>query len=220
MKLFGSIYIIRNTINSKVYIGQTREQVQTRWHKHIYAANHSGHYAIYKAMRKYGIDNFYIETLETCSLETLNEREIYWISYYKANKNSGGYNMTPGGSKQRDPYNKSTVTDAEILAAFSAGNTACKIAKKYHTEVSRVTHLLQQFNITYGNSLQKIPTDIQKQIPQLYSMGYGRTTIGKYLGIDKTTVSKYLKQQNIPRRTTKETRLLERNLPKLINTTN
>jgi hypothetical protein len=44
-------------------------------------------------MRKYGIEHFYIELIE----ETNNpeEREIYWIEYYKAYKN--GYNATRGG---------------------------------------------------------------------------------------------------------------------------
>ena len=56
----GYIYAIRNLVNSKVYIGQTREPIQTRYKKHIYSANKGCHYAIHKAMRKYGIINFYV----------------------------------------------------------------------------------------------------------------------------------------------------------------
>ena len=31
----GFIYIIRNTANSKVYIGQTRTSVEQRWKEHL-----------------------------------------------------------------------------------------------------------------------------------------------------------------------------------------
>ena len=50
-------------------------------------------------MRKYGIENFTFEIIEECSQEQLNEREIYWISYYDSFNKEKGYNMTPGGSE-------------------------------------------------------------------------------------------------------------------------
>lgn len=46
-------------------------------------------------MRKLGLENFYIEILEECPKEKMNEREKYWISYYNSYKN--GYNGTEGG---------------------------------------------------------------------------------------------------------------------------
>lgn len=107
----GYIYIIRNTVNHKVYIGQTKETVQSRFKRHVYAANGGCHYAIYKAMRKYGVLNFYVQEIEKCSNELLNERETYWIAYYKSNKSKYGYSMTEGGSRQGPPKNKSKVSD-------------------------------------------------------------------------------------------------------------
>lgn len=32
-------------------------------------------------MRKYGIDKFYVETLEICNLKIIDDREIYYIEY-------------------------------------------------------------------------------------------------------------------------------------------
>ena len=213
----GNIYIIKNKINSKVYIGQTRVPINIRFSQHLSAARKGGHYALYKAIRKYGESNFFIELLETCPIEDLNTREEYWISFYNANKNKGGYNMTPGGSKQGDPHNKSQVTDIIILTDFNNGLTACNIAKKYHTEVSRVTLLLKKHNIKYGIEKQRLTSNKVDKIIELYLMGYGRNKIAKYLQIDASTVSKYLKQYQIPIRTTKETKLLGRNLPKLVH---
>ena len=92
----GFIYIIKNKINDKVYIGQTTNTVQYRFNQHLMNANFeykTGH--LYNAMRKYGKENFYVETIEEISNELLDEREIYWIAYYDSFQN--GYNSTIGG---------------------------------------------------------------------------------------------------------------------------
>lgn len=42
--------------------------------------NHNSYnYAIHRAIRKYGIENFSFEIIEECSIEQLDEREKYWI---------------------------------------------------------------------------------------------------------------------------------------------
>lgn len=51
-------------------------------------------------MKKYRIDNFNIIELEECENGLLDEREIYWISYYNSYNN--GYNMTTGGDRGPD----------------------------------------------------------------------------------------------------------------------
>lgn len=38
----GFIYIIKNTINNKVYIGQTRTSVNQRWSEHLRHAKYAG----------------------------------------------------------------------------------------------------------------------------------------------------------------------------------
>ena len=90
------IYKITNLINNKVYIGQSVE-IERRWQKHKnYYKNKENHkYKIYRAMYKYGIENFSFEIIEICQPKQLNERQIYWISYYNSLQN--GYNMTSGG---------------------------------------------------------------------------------------------------------------------------
>lgn len=48
------------------------------------------------AYNKYGIDAFLFEIVELCPVDKLNEREIYWISYFDSYNN--GYNLTTGGA--------------------------------------------------------------------------------------------------------------------------
>lgn len=105
----GYIYKITNQINNKAYIGQTIETPQDRWKDHIYTAlsnkGEDNRYYFQKALRKYGIDNFTFEIIEQVDDSLLNEREIYWISYYHTYKyddnHIGGYNLTRGGMGNR-----------------------------------------------------------------------------------------------------------------------
>lgn len=92
------IYKITNNINGKVYIGQTSKSLHKRmsYHKRC-AFNYNLEYTLYKAFRKYGIDNFTWETLCECSdINEMNEKEIHFIEQYKS-FGQQGYNMTSGG---------------------------------------------------------------------------------------------------------------------------
>ena len=88
------IYKITNTINNKIYIGQTIKNIENRFKEHVYAAEHTRlNTKLANAIRKYGEENFKIEKIDTAtSKDELNAKEIFWIKKYKSTKN--GYNMT------------------------------------------------------------------------------------------------------------------------------
>lgn len=101
----GWIYKIVNNVNDKVYIGQTRLNLETRFKQHKkYSTKlddkHS--FQIHRAMHKYGLDNFKIIELDKVESDNkknlknvLDKKEIYYISLYDSYKN--GYNATLGG---------------------------------------------------------------------------------------------------------------------------
>lgn len=92
------IYKAINSINGKVYIGQTINTIKKRIKGHRNASKKSKSY-FHNAIKKYGLDNFTWEVLEQCdSLEMLNEREIFWIDFFKSNKI--GYNQNGGGNSK------------------------------------------------------------------------------------------------------------------------
>ena len=96
------IYKITNTINGRVYIGQAQD-IEFRWKRHERDSK-TENQVIYRAMRKYGIENFSFEVVEECSIEELDEKEIYYIEQYRSYvgwKDSNGYNMTLGGGGSR-----------------------------------------------------------------------------------------------------------------------
>ena len=79
------IYKITNTVNNKCYIGQSTNLIK-RIQKHIKTllkgTNRNEH--LQNAYNKYGTGNFTIEIIEECTVENLDEREIFWIDYYKS----------------------------------------------------------------------------------------------------------------------------------------
>lgn len=73
------IYKITNTVNNKIYIGQTyNKTIYDRFKRHLKEASETSVSLIGKAIYKYGKDKFVIERIdEATSLQELNEKEKY-----------------------------------------------------------------------------------------------------------------------------------------------
>lgn len=90
------IYKIVNKVNGKIYVGQTTETLKQRFSRHMGYQKDSSDTKFYRAVRKYGVNNFYIELLEEVQTqEDLNAREEYWIRLL--NTVEDGYNSYYGG---------------------------------------------------------------------------------------------------------------------------
>lgn len=91
------IYRITCLTNEKSYIGQS-VNIRDRWRQHIKTAlaHTSTLNKLYQEMKKQGIENFIFEIVEEVPRSQLNEREVYWINFYKSNLY--GLNSTVGGS--------------------------------------------------------------------------------------------------------------------------
>ena len=92
------IYKIEHIKSKKVYIGQSTN-VKNRLRDHIKSAvgiSTIANQAVHEAMAAEGIENFAFYLIDECGREKLNEREKYWIDFYKSNE--WGYNRTRGGS--------------------------------------------------------------------------------------------------------------------------
>ncbi len=107
------IYKITNTINQKVYIGQTKE-FKRRIQNHFKTAENGwvgAEKPLYKAIKKYGAENFTVDILCTVdSYEELNEKEIYFINLYNSTVDGNGYNLDHGGKNGK----KSEITKRKI----------------------------------------------------------------------------------------------------------
>ena len=90
------IYCLFNTINNKVYIGQSNK-IRYRINQHFKSIDDL---PIHRAIRKYGTISFKIFILEIFEEENrdqLNNSETYFINKFKSNTKELGYNLTDGG---------------------------------------------------------------------------------------------------------------------------
>ena len=119
----GIIYIHRNKINGKCYVGQTTVSPHTRWGENgcNYIRNYKDgkfiHPKFARAILKHGWDNFEHLILSDIytSIEELNAAEVATIAKYDSFND--GYNATLGGDNFGiEPWNKGKKTPEETLA--------------------------------------------------------------------------------------------------------
>lgn len=110
-KYEGYVYKITNKLNGHSYIGKTNRPVEERWYEHTKPSNinkKSKNTALCRAFKKYGVDNFDFEIIDTIYGDTeiqlednLKEKEIYYITLYNTHSKIG-YNCTDGGDNVTD----------------------------------------------------------------------------------------------------------------------
>lgn len=142
IKNIGYIYKITNLVNGKIYIGQTKQTLNERWREHKVHSK-TLNYSLYKVMRKYGIDNFKFEEIEKCEIEKLNEREIFWISFYDSFNKKKGYNLTRGGKGNK----LLNLDEDEIIKSYKEFGTLSKVANKFSCDRTSIQQVLKKHNI-------------------------------------------------------------------------
>ena len=92
------IYKLTNLTNQKTYVGQAVD-IGERFKQHTKCGLgiDTPNNMLYAAMIKDGVENFTFEVLEECGRGELNDREKYYINFYRAQEY--GYNMNKGGAR-------------------------------------------------------------------------------------------------------------------------
>lgn len=92
------IYLVRNLVNDKLYVGQTVREISMRWRHHMQDAKHGSRLALHRAIRKYGPEQFTVEQLSpACTEQEMNNLERIWIVILQSTTTERGYNLTYGG---------------------------------------------------------------------------------------------------------------------------
>jgi group I intron endonuclease len=133
------VYLIRNRINSKVYVGKTSQSLERRWQQHVWTARSKKifNWPLHNAIRKYGADAFAIEPIcEATTLTELNTLERFHIAQYCGTDPKIGYNRTTGGDGVAGIF-KFRLSKRELGAAIRLGLSVQDIADLEH--VSRIT---------------------------------------------------------------------------------
>lgn len=116
--MYGVIYLIRNLINGKCYIGKTIN-LKRRIYEHFMGYS-EGCKLLSRAFKKYGKENFSVEILhEGIIPELLDEFEIQAIREYNT-KAPHGYNLNEGGLGGINPSEETRQRMSEAAVAREA----------------------------------------------------------------------------------------------------
>lgn len=87
------IYMIKNLVNNKVYIGSTERSFLSRWKKHFRMLKRGYHYNnhLQLSWNKYSEDNFEFSIIEVTNIDILIKEKDY-IEKYKSSDKNQGYN--------------------------------------------------------------------------------------------------------------------------------
>ena len=96
------VYKITNTLNGKVYIGQTVDY-RKRKVGHFSYLRRNAHRNSYlqKSFNKYGESSFKMEIIKECAVDELDKLEIYYMRKYNSIDKTLGYNMVIGGNTNK-----------------------------------------------------------------------------------------------------------------------
>lgn len=193
MKLrFGIIYKITNLVNKKIYIGQTIHSLTHRFNQHN---NKAGCTKLHAALKKYGRENFIIEEIEKVPIDKLDEREIYWISFYKSTDRSIGYNILPGG--KLGPLGKRKLNDSEtkeLILLDSKGVSHTLIGQKFGIDRKTVTLILRREDAYQAKYLRMNErTDLEDLKNYLLNCNPTVTEVLHLYKISRSTLFKYTK---------------------------
>ena len=137
------IYKIENLVNGKIYIGQSTN-IKKRWATHRtrpFNPNSKQYDSLlYRAIRKYGLENFRFVVLEETLIEELDNREKYWIEYYESHNKEKGYNLTDGGSSATFAILTKEQVD-EIKLLLETDMSQQDIADKYNVNQRSISYI-------------------------------------------------------------------------------
>ena len=201
------IYLVRNLINQKVYIGVTSRPLGIRKKEHLKNSKYGSDYYFHQALRKYSPTNFEWVVID----HTFNQRyafnilEPHYIAKFDSFKH--GYNMTPGGGK----FEHSDETKEKISQTLRQIEIHPSLLKNlHHTQNMTVGQISKFLGITqsviskrlkkYG--LSKPRRNSVSLITLIDNYQRRRMThrqLAMYFQVSQTTIFRLLKKYNISR---------------------
>lgn len=166
--IIAIIYKITNDINGKIYVGQTSYSLEKRFKEHCRdSQKHTSEVRpLYRAMQKYGIENFHIELIE--ETDNPSEREMYWIEKFNS-YGDGNYNATKGGD------GKVLYDHKKILFRLKEFPYPMEVSKEFGCSADIVRNIAKSNGITILNSGHR-NVNSEKEICQYTKTGEYLTT--------------------------------------------
>lgn len=170
-KKITGIYMIKNIVNNKIYIGSSMD-IKNRWkgHKHGLRNNISNNKLLQSDWNKFGEHNFIFEIVCSCNADELILKEMEYIKKIPIDNR---YNIKIGNIHS----NKSKIKTSNSMVEYHK-------SKSIKT-LNRVPNIL-------------VDKETQLKIINLYNNNYSMTSISKLVSLSTFIVRRELLNNNIP----------------------
>ena len=208
-KYMALIYQITNTINGKIYIGQTKTSLYKRFrsHKSNYLQKRYSESYLYNAFKKYGTNAFTIHKIieDNFTQEELNKLEIEYIKKYNS-LSPNGYNLTEGGNCA----SKTLETRKKLSEKLKGRKIKWKekislgVKKLWEDKEYKEKQTLQKFQTRgkYRDGIVKpfrLKIDI-KELQTLFNNGFGINELAKKYNTNFEAIKKRICRDKILRK--------------------
>ena len=156
------VYMHRNKINDKKYIGITCRKPEHRWGKdgHSYKGQ-----VFKKAIEKYGWNNLdHVILFNELSAEDAYKKEQELIKLYKSNQKEFGYNLSAGGEHGSTGYLNNSMSivvyqydlDGNFIAEYPSLSEAERVTGISNSSISSCCKGKQMYTVNFQWSYTKV----------------------------------------------------------------
>lgn len=185
------IYKVTNKINGNCYIGKTVQNLEKRKNDHFKQSKKQFSIYFYKAIRKYGWDNFEWEVLtETDSESKLNALEKFYIATYRKMINI--YNMTEGGDGGKLGYKPTNETKIKIGLSNKGKKRSLEFIQKMKERMKG-----NHYALNYKHSEETNRKNKERNLGRISAMKGKKHSKETKLKISKSLMGKKLSQQSL-----------------------
>lgn len=192
----GTIYALANTVNDKLYIGQTTRSVHERLMQHLKPCTlkERANYKIYQAIKEIGTENFYAYAIEeNIPKDLLDEKEIYYIDKFDTYNN--GYNSTYGADTRI--IHKQEDIDT-VMRMYKEGYSTQQIADKFNVCSTTVLRVASDIGYHHNPYIEISKEELQECVDKNMS----NQEIAYLYHTNKWTIQRRKRKYNIKSRKT------------------
>jgi group I intron endonuclease len=207
-KVYGRIYYIRNIINGKGYVGQTKMTARRRLNQHFYEAfdkNSKG--IIHRALRCHGLENFEFKVVEDVafivdgytSLQNLNAAEEKWIAKLNTFISDGyGYNCTRGAVRGFEFSDETREKLSQTHKGLFDGDKNPNYGKRFNIEINKKECIPRLGPALYGSVCAIICKEtgkvfVGKTVSEIHKF-FARYLCGAISADDNMLISRIIKE--------------------------
>lgn len=179
----AGIYLIKNLINNKIYVGQSIN-VKTRISKHksyLRSGSHENQH-LQRAFNKYGESSFEFVILETCDVSEIDKKELHYIKKFDSMNIEKGYNLESGGNEGK------IVSESTKEKKRGKNNPMYGKKDSAETKVKKIVS-------SRGKNAKLTENDVIR-IKEMLIEGITQKEIGECFGVELTTINKIARFKN------------------------